>query len=157
MLKNSQEKARVGRAPNGERLHMWRLYNGSTGDPRPTATHAPQLSRPGEKCDAEYDQGRGYFQNTLGRKFTARLRGTSRRIGYEKAGRLRARSKRTGAARSVLESGGGFAQLLETYRLHLDFGARGGNRGKGRLSRHPAMRPGRTLIENSLNLLPPWR
>ena len=71
------------------------------------------------------------FPNLMGQGVSARMRGTPRNMGYEKAERLRARSLRRGAARSIRAPAGSLAQLLKegqghssARRLLLDLGAK---------------------------------
>ena len=75
--------------------------------------------------------GERLFANLTGQGVSARMWGTPRNMGYEKAERLRARSLRRGAVRSILAPVGSLVQLLKAgqghssaRRLLLDLGAK---------------------------------
>ena len=98
--------------------------------------HAPQLYRPvcflqGQICQGA-QPGARFPPAWTGQMFTDSLRKLPTRFGREGARRLGAHRVRGGAARSILETGGTFAQILiagqwhsSAYRLYLHLGAEG--------------------------------
>ena len=69
------------------------------------------------------------FPGCIGQGFTGNLRSAAGRYGWGKAEKLGPRSIRRGAARSVLDAAGSFAQVLRAglwhssaYRVYFDLG-----------------------------------